>query len=134
MPAEQNLETIKGIYEAFGRGDVQAILACVSDDVDWSVDSSTKAAPWYGPRKGKDGVASFFSDIAGASEVREFTLESIAAEGEDVHAFLRFAFKATSTGREASMNLHHFFRFEDGKIAYYRGTEDSAAVAEAMAG
>ena len=24
------------------------------------------------------------------------------------------------------MDLHHFFRFSDGKIAYYRGTEDTA--------
>ncbi len=28
-----------------------------------------------------------------------------------------------------SMNLHHFFQFRDGKIAYYRGTEDSALTA-----
>jgi ketosteroid isomerase-like protein len=24
------------------------------------------------------------------------------------------------------MNLHHYFTFRDGKIAYYRGTEDTA--------
>jgi ketosteroid isomerase-like protein len=24
------------------------------------------------------------------------------------------------------MNLHHFFTFRDGKIAHYRGTEDTA--------
>ena len=24
------------------------------------------------------------------------------------------------------MNLHHFFTFRDGKIAYYRGIEDTA--------
>jgi ketosteroid isomerase-like protein len=24
------------------------------------------------------------------------------------------------------MDLHHFFRFADGKITYYRGTEDTA--------
>jgi ketosteroid isomerase-like protein len=25
-----------------------------------------------------------------------------------------------------TITLHHFFRFRDGKIAYYRGTEDIA--------
>jgi hypothetical protein len=24
------------------------------------------------------------------------------------------------------MDLHHYFAFRDGKIAYYRGTEDTA--------
>jgi hypothetical protein len=24
------------------------------------------------------------------------------------------------------MNLHHYFKFRDGKVAYYRGTEDTA--------
>ena len=30
-----------------------------------------------------------------------------------------------SNGRSVSMNLHHYFQFRDGKISYYRGTEDS---------
>lgn len=29
-------------------------------------------------------------------------------------------------GKAAQMNLHHYFRFRDGKIAYYRGAEDIA--------
>ena len=32
------------------------------------------------------------------------------------------------------MNLHHFFRFRDGKIAYYRGSEDTAVTAAALQG
>jgi hypothetical protein len=31
------------------------------------------------------------------------------------------------------MNLHHYFRFRDGKIAYYRGSEDSAQTLAALA-
>ena len=30
------------------------------------------------------------------------------------------------------MNLHHFFSFRDGKIAYYRGTEDTAQTAAVL--
>ena len=32
------------------------------------------------------------------------------------------------------MNLHHFFKFRDGKIAYYRGTEDTAQTAAVLQG
>ena len=67
MNTQDNLATVRGIYEAFGTGDVETILAAVADDVDWSVDAEP-VAPWYGPRKGKDGVASFFADLAGTKK------------------------------------------------------------------
>jgi ketosteroid isomerase-like protein len=31
-------------------------------------------------------------------------------------------------------NLHHVFRFRDGKIAYYRGSEDTAQTAAVLPG
>ena len=48
LGAEQNIETVKAMYDAFGRGDVQAILERVTDDVDWSTDAAIESAPWYG--------------------------------------------------------------------------------------
>ena len=133
MTTEDNLATVRGIYEAFGTGDVETILAAVADDVDWAVDAEP-VAPWYGQRKGKDGVASFFADIAGATDVLDFAVEGMGASDNEVFSFLRFAVRMKSTGREASFHLHHYFRFgPDGKIEYYRGSEDSAQVAKALA-
>ena len=34
--------------------------------------------------------------------------------------------RSRATGKSVAMNLHHFFTLRDGKIAYYRGTEDTA--------
>jgi uncharacterized protein len=40
MSAEDNVTTIKTIYEAFGRGDAETILDSeVADDVEWAVDA-----------------------------------------------------------------------------------------------
>jgi hypothetical protein len=36
MSAENNIATVHGIYEAFGKGDVPAILDQLTDDVDWA--------------------------------------------------------------------------------------------------
>jgi len=58
MPA--NLATIKVIYGASGKGDVETILGGVADGVDWAVDAEPVAS-WYGQRNGKDGVVSFFA-------------------------------------------------------------------------
>jgi ketosteroid isomerase-like protein len=126
VSADANIKTITGVYEAFGRGDVAAILDAVTDDVDWAAEAASSAAPWYGVRHGKDAVAAFFSDFGSAMEVEDFTPVSLAANDTDVLTVVRFRAQSRSTGRIAQMNLHHYFRFRDGKIAYYRGTEDTA--------
>ena len=50
MSTEQNIETARQMYQAFGRGDVQAILDRVTDDVDWSTDAAIESAPWRSAR------------------------------------------------------------------------------------
>ncbi len=122
-----NIATIKTVYEAFGRGDIETIVAAVTDDVDWASDTSSDGAPWYGVRKGRDGVLEFFTDFGTAMDVEEFTPLTFGANDDgDVFAVVRFTARSRDTGKAASMQLHHWFRFRDGKIAYYRGTEDSA--------
>ena len=134
MSADANIKTITAVYEAFGRGDVAAILDAVTDDVDWAAEAASSAAPWYGVRHGKDAVAAFFSDFGSTMEVEEFTPVSLAANDTDVLTVVRFQARSRSTGRTAQMNLHHYFKFRDGQIAYYRGTEDTAQTETVLAG
>ena len=44
----------------------------------------------------------------------------------------RFALKVPATGRSGAMDLHHWFRLRDGKVWFYRGTEDTALTAELL--
>jgi len=50
----------------------------------------------------------------------------------DVHAVVRIRATSRATGKSLAMNLHHFFTLRDGKIAYYRGTEDTAQTEAAL--
>jgi ketosteroid isomerase-like protein len=38
---------------------------------------------------------------------------------------VQYRVKSRTTGRVAAMLLHHYWKFRDGKVAYYRGAEDS---------
>ena len=71
-------------------------------------------------------VAAFFAEFGSTMEVEEFTPVSIAASDTDVLTVVRFRARSRATGKTAAMDLHHAFTFRDGKIAYYRGTEDTA--------
>jgi hypothetical protein len=129
---DSKIEVIEDVYASFARGDVGTILGLVTDDVDWANEAGSAGAPWHGPRAGKEGVVSFFDDLTRTVEVIEFTPLTFAENDNDVLAVVRFVVRVPSTGKTAAMHLHHWFRFRDGKIAFYRGTEDTALTAQML--
>ena len=102
----------------------------MSDDVDWAAEAASKTAPWYGARAGKNGVASFFSDLAAGIEIGEFTPHSFAAGEDDVHLLVYWTIRPVKTGRDASMTMQHYWRLRDGKVTYFRGSEDTELTAQ----
>src|ERR1700736_4599177 len=120
------------VYEAFGRGDVAAIVASVTDDVDWASEAAGTSAPWYGVRRGPEEVAAFFSQFGSTMEVEDFTPVTYAGTDTEVLTVVRYAARSRATGRQVAMHLPHYFRFTDNKIAYYRGTEDTAQTEAAL--
>src|SRR5262249_37896622 len=133
MGAAENIATIKSVYDAFAQGDIDSIVDAVTDNVDWSSDTSSAGAPWYGLRKGKEQVLEFFMDFGKAMEVETFEPLTFGANDDgDVFAVVRFVARSRDTGKRVSMHLHHWFVMRDGKIEYYRGTEDTAITVAAL--
>lgn len=130
---DPKIRTVQEIYEAFGRGDVAFILEKLTDDVDWASVSGSTLAPWHGVRRGRGEVPSFFKELAATVEVTEFTPLTFAANETDVLCVVRFASRALDTGKTATMDLHHWWRFRGDKVYFYRGTEDTAVTAEQLA-
>ena len=131
--SDPKIETVKRIYEAFGRQDVPAILNELAEELDWATES-TGGAPWNGPRHTKDDVVRFFQQIAGAVDATEFTPLAFGVNDSEVFTVVRFGVRAKASGRAGTMNLHHWFRFRDGKVCGYRGSEDTRLTAELLAG
>jgi ketosteroid isomerase-like protein len=129
MSQQENLKLVNEIYHAVGQGDVPAILARVRDDVDWSAEASSDAAPWYGQRTGKAGVASFFRDLADSIEITEFNPHSFAAGDDNVQLLVHWTFRSVATGQQASMTMHHYWGIRDGKVEQFRGSEDTEQTA-----
>jgi len=125
MSADDNVKTIQAVYEAFGRGDVAAILDVLTDDVDWAAEAASTEIPWWGVRTGKDAVTEFFTQLAANEEVLEFTPLAMAGDGDDVLTVVRYRAKAMKTGKTVDMEIHHHFHFTGGKISRYRGSEDT---------
>ena len=131
--SDPKIESVQRIYEAVGRGDVEAILAEVADDVDWAPEAASSSVPWYGEHRGKDGVSRFFQEIGSSVEVSDFTPLSFTSNDTDVVATIRWAYKVNATGKSAAMNMQHWWRFDDGKVVFFRGSEDTEQSAAAFA-
>ena len=129
---DPKIQAVQRIYEAVGRGDVAAIQAEVSDDVDWAAEAASTSVPWFGSHTGKDGVARFFQEIGSNIEIKEFTPLSFTSNDTDVVATIWWTYTVNATGKSAAMHMQHWWRFAGGKVIYFRGSEDTEQSAAAF--
>ncbi len=130
--SDPKIEAVQRVYEAYGRADMEAVLAEVADDVDWAAEAASTSVPWFGSHRGKGEVARFFKEIGSNIEVTEFTPLSFASNETDVVATVRWAYTVNATGKSAAMLMQHWWRFADGKIVFFRGSEDTEQSAAAF--
>jgi ketosteroid isomerase-like protein len=132
-PSDPKIEAVQRLYAAYGRGDLDGVLAELADDVDWAAEAASTSVPWYGAHLGKDEVPRFFKEIGSNIDVSEFALLSVAANETDVMVIVRWAYTVGATGKQAAMTMQHWWRFADGKIVFFRGAEDTEQSAAAFA-
>lgn len=133
---EQQHQLVRTAYDAFGRGDIPAVLELIHDDCDcdWGVEASGQIAPYYGIRHGASEVLAFFQELGATFEVERFEPTAIAGDGDDVLTVVAYGIKSNATGKSATMNIHHHFKVVNGKLTYFRGSEDTELVKELLAG
>jgi ketosteroid isomerase-like protein len=135
MSREEQVALVKSLYEAFGRGDVQMTLDALHDDIDWAGEADPPVAPWDGVRIGKEAVRQFFADLEGVGGGTQSSFTPLAwgtSENDEVFVFIRYEFTASTTGRDAKMYLHHYWRFRDDKVEFFRGSEDTAQIKDVL--
>ena len=116
-----NLQTVREIYDAFGRGDVLAILSRLSESVEWEYGPASTNVPWLQRRRGRDGAAGFFASTA-EFEMHRFTPKEFLEGPGVVVVLLDVELTVRATGRRiAEEDEIHVWRFDgDGRVVRYR--------------
>jgi ketosteroid isomerase-like protein len=134
MAEQQNIEFIRSMYDAFGRGDIRTIIEHITEDVEWIAEGPSSVA-YFGTMKGPAEVQSkFFGGIAETQEDMKLAVENFVGQGDRVATFGRYSGKVRATGKRFDVALAHLFLIRDGKVSKFVNVTDTAAVAEAYSG
>lgn len=119
-------ETIQEIYQAFGRGDVPAIIERLAEDVEWEHDATDYGIPWLKPGRGRQHVLSFFGVVGTQLTITRFEVKNLLEGGEQVVALIGIDAKVNATGKSYSdLELHLWTFGAKGKISRFRHVADT---------
>jgi uncharacterized protein len=127
MVVQENVQIVKDAYAAFGRGDIQGLLALFAEDIEWITPG--EGLPLSGTYRGLAEVAGFFQKIPEMVEISFLEPREFVAQGDRVLVvgFDRGRVKATNGTFEEHWVMA--FTVRNGKVTNVREYIDTLAVA-----
>ena|SRR5438874_10797819 len=126
-----NTEIVKGMYDAFGRGDIETILNGLADNVEWLSGPESKTIPSSGTFRGRSAVAGFFKKVADTMEFDSFKPERYVEQGDTVVALGSYTGRTKPGNKQFRSPWAMVFTFRGGKVALFEEHYDTEAVAAA---
>jgi ketosteroid isomerase-like protein len=125
-----NKEILRGVYAAFSRGDIEAVLAAMTEDVAWDAPGGE---PYSGRRIGRGQVQQFFTELDRQVQLDEFDADEFLEDGNKVVVLGRERATVRDSGLHFESAFAHVFTLRNGKIAEVRLFADTHAAASAFA-
>lgn len=122
-----NLETVQAIYAAFGRGDVEGVLAHCVAAPEWEYGGTSTDLPWL--RHQTDRAGAIANMISGATDltIETFVVKDLLAGDGVVVALLDIAFVVNKSGKRVSeIDAVQIWRFNaEGQVTQFRQRIDT---------
>jgi ketosteroid isomerase-like protein len=114
----ENVEIARQGYDAFNRGDIDALLDLCAPDIEWHDRGIFDSQPVLG----KDALRAFFELVMDPWEdVRREPEEMIDLGGDQVLAMIRMTARGKESGIEVDVRLADVATIRDGKLAHWIG-------------
>jgi len=132
--SQENVKVVKGMYEAFGKGDIQTVLAALDPQVEWWEAENfiyAEGNPYVGPEAVLTGV---FARIGAEWEGFAVTPKEVLDAGDTTIGHGYYSGTYRKTGKQARAQFAHFFTFRDGKIVKFQQYTDTAQFRQVVSG
>lgn len=123
-------EIIRGLYQAFARGDVPAVLGAMSPEIEWT---EAEGFPYAGTFRGPDAVlGGVFMRLATEWEGFAAVPQEFLSSGEKVVVFGEYSGKYRQTGKSFRAPFVHVYTVRDGMVHLFRQHTDTVLVQRAV--
>jgi uncharacterized protein len=126
--SQQDVETIRGGYEAFARQDIPAVLGLMAPEIEWDVPDTL---PNGGTHRGPDAVGSFFAGLAQTWAELRVEPEQYLDAGDHVVVLGTHRGRGNN-GTPFEARFVHVWALRDGKAVRFRETADTAKLLPAL--
>src|SRR5436190_17701335 len=129
-----NVDLAKDIYTAFGRGDIQAVLALFHPEIQWREAEGNPYQPdgsaWVGPQAVLEKLF-----VRLGSEWQGFTVHTRTFHDAGEHVVMEGRYTGTykPSGRNLEAQVCHVLRFREGKLLSFQQYVDTAQLQVVMA-
>lgn len=123
-----NVDTARSAYEAFGRGDLEALKGMLSEDSTWY---TSEELPLGGETQGRDAIVGDFAQIPNYWSSFSVEPEEFIDAGDWV--VVRGTQKAGNDSGSFEAPFAHLMKFADGMITRGEFFSDSAKAAKVLA-
>jgi len=129
-----NADVVHGMYAAFQKGDIPAVLAAMTPDIIWNEAENFIYAdnnPYVGPEAILQGV---FMRLGGEWNGFNVRAEEVIDAGDTIVSRGRYGGAFKATGKEINAQFVHVWKFKDGKIASFQQYVDTLQTSRATNG
>ncbi len=127
-----NSELVRRLFDEFDRGDFEAALELVAEDVEWGEPPDMPDAG--GTYRGHAGLVEGFGRFMRAWEELRTELLEVSEVGERVVVLTRWTGRSRGNRIEVDQQVAQFYDVRDGKVArvrQFRTREEAIRAAEA---
>ncbi len=119
-----NLDLIRGVYQAFSMGDISAVLGAMSADIRWI---EAEGGPYGGIFSGPDEVlANVFMKLGTEWDGFAAVPEKFLADGATVVVLGEYSGTFKATGKSFRAPYAHAWTLRDGKVVIFQQYTDTA--------
>lgn len=129
-----NVQFIESLYAAFGRGDIDYIVAASDPNIAWISNADPALLSFGGERRGIDGVRSFFSELAANIDTDCYQPREFFGGPDFVAVLGSWICRSRGTGDPFEEDWMHLFRIRNGKLTEVRIFHDTHALVQAHFG
>jgi len=127
-----NADVIRGVYAAFQKGDIPAVLGAMAPDIVWNEAENFPYAdknPYIGPDAILAGV---FARLGGEWDGFSVKEEELIDAGDTIVTLGRYGGAPKATGNKINAQFAHIWKFKNGKIVRFQQYTDTLQTMLAM--